>query len=226
VKPRLVLVGVAVVSMLSLTGCAHQGDTAATVGNRTVTKADVNLLSKFQCDLIKQAGTDPSQQAQVVPVDKVRTYIATALINNALDAQLTHRAKVRVAPNLYSSDLTQAETSAKSIPAKDRKEFIALALASIKSGYAIQILAGRTLAASGVSQPTQDQIVKAVTQLRDAFRKTVKIDVDPVYGLSKDGSTIVDASLSKAVSSFANSTVAAQPGQAFLGELAANQKCG
>ncbi|MFL6157655.1 MAG: hypothetical protein ACJ72D_16290 [Marmoricola sp.] len=228
--PRPVLLAAGVVMLLA-TGCSnvghvHTGDVAATVGDHTVTKSDVDLLAGYQCDLIDAAAKDPSQQAQVIPLAKVRAYIATALINNALDLQIARKAKVTVSPSLYRSDLTQALAASKQIPAKDRDRFNALALESIRSGYAIQILAGRKLAPTVGAQPSQDQVVQAVSELRNAYRKTVKVDVDPVYGISDDGSTVIDPSISRAVSSYAKSSVIAQPGQAFLTALAPNQKCG
>jgi hypothetical protein len=225
--PRLVLVPVAVVAALTMSGCAHSSNTAAEVGGTTITKADVDLLSNYQCDLINSAAKDPSQQVSPITMDKVRTYIATALINNALDDQLIKKTKVKVSPSLYKADLASAEASGKTVPARDRDRFNALALDSIRAGYGIQVLANSELEASGTTQPTEDQITAAVTALRNSFRKGVKIDVNPIYGLGADGATtVVDPSASKAVTSFAKDTVAASPSAAFLTSLAPGQTCG
>jgi hypothetical protein len=225
--PRPVLLAVVAVAALTMSGCAHSSDVAAKVGGTTVTKADVDLLSTYQCNLINSAAKDPSQQVSPVTMDKVRTYIATALINNALDDQLIKKVGVKVSPSLYKDDLTSAEASAKAVPAKDRDRFDALALDSIKAGYGIQVLANSELEQQGTTQPTEDQITAAVTALRNSFRKGVKIDVNPIYGLGADGATtVVDPSASKAVTSFAKDAVAASPSAAFLTSLAPGQTCG
>ena len=78
---------------------------------------------------------------------------------------------------------------------------------------------------SGPGGNSASGLLSAALRARQA--KKSDIDVDPVYGIGKDGQSVgVDSSLSVPVSDFAKASRATTPTADFLQALPKNQRCG
>jgi hypothetical protein len=226
---RLVLLAVTGTSVLALTGCSPSGNVAAQVGGHNVTTSDVDFLTRMQCDTLDRAAKDPSQAGttQMVAVSQVRTGILNTLVQAELNRQLAARDDLDYDKSTLRTVMDQFESVVAQAPAKDRDRFRDQVETVYRGQLQLYTLAQSQLESQGVASPTQDQADQAVSAIQDDFRKGVDIEVNPEYGADDAGvAGSVDPSLSHPVSSFAKSSVSAQPGAAWVSKLPADQRCG
>jgi hypothetical protein len=211
---RLVLLAVTGTSVLALTGCTPSGNVAAKVGDDKVTTSDVDFLTRMQCDTLDRAAKDPSQAgtSQMVAISQVRTGMVNTLVQAELNRQLAARDHLDYDKSTLRTVMDQFESVVSKAPAKDRDRFRDQVQDVYRGQLQVYTLAQSQLEGQGVAAPTQDQVDQAVTAIQDDFRKGVAGSVDP--------------SLSHAVSSFAKSSVSAQPDQTWVTKLPADQRCG
>ena len=226
---RLVLLAIAGTSVLALSGCTQSGNVAARVGDVTVTTSEVDFLTRMQCDTLDKQAQDPSQagSTQTVATSQVRTGMVNTLIQSELNRQLAAREHLSYDKSTLRSVMDQFESVVKGVPAKDRDRFRDLVEDVYRGQLQVYTLAQGRLGEAGITDPTQEQVDQAVTALQDDFRKGVDIDVNPEYGADDAGiAGSVDPSLSRAVSSFAKNSTAAQPQAGWVTKLPADQRCG
>ena len=228
---RLVLLVVAGVSALSLSGCAQTGNVAAQVGDRTVPTSDVDFLARMQCDSLNAAAKDPAQAAQggvqMVPTSQIRSSMVNTLVQAELDRQLAAKEHLSYDTTTLRNAMAQFQSILKSVPAADRDRFQSMVEGIYRGQLELYDLAQRQLADQGVSSPTQDQVNKAIAAIQDKYRKSVHVKVNPLYGADQSGTAgSTDPSLSRPVSSFAKQSTSAQPDSAWVGKLPADQRCG
>jgi hypothetical protein len=228
---RLVLLAVAGVCALSLSGCSRSagGDIAATVDGTDIPTSDVNFLARLQCTAINDAVKDPSQSANVQTVSRksIRASMVNALVQQQLNTELAHEQGVTYDRATYRQVMDQFEQTVKQAPSKDQAHFRDLVGGLYQGQLEVYAIAAAQLSAQGVAQPSQQQVEALVTKLQSDFRTKAKVTIDPVYGAGKSGiAGTTDTSLSKAVSSFAKASAASPEDPAWAGKLPANQKCG
>jgi hypothetical protein len=222
---RLVLLAVAGVSTLALSGCAQSGNVAARVGDTTVTMSDVDLLTDQQCDDLDRAAKDPAQagQTQAVPKATLRAFILNALVDAEVNRQAAASEHLTYDKAALSSAMQRYESSIVKAPAGDRDRYRDLLE---------RVLRGRLQAYDRVrdqlgSQSDNTAVDQAITDFETDMRKTVDVKVNPQLGADADGvAGAVDPSLSRAVSSFAKQSTSAQPDAAWVGKLPDAQRCG
>lgn len=227
---RLVLLAVAGVSVLSLaTGCAPAGDVAVKVGDASVAKSDVEFLTRLQCDGIAKAAQDPAQggQAQKYPLQLVRGSMVTLLAETEVDKQLVARDNIAADPSLIKTQMSQYDGMFALAPKADQRRYRQMFEAYFTARYQLLQLAVKELAKQGVVQPVEQQVQATAIDLRDKYFKSIKVEVDPAYGVKSDLSgALADSSLSIPRSVFAKQSVAEQPDQGFVDALPAKQRCG
>ncbi|MCW2756039.1 MAG: hypothetical protein JWQ32_3450 [Marmoricola sp.] len=226
---RLVLLAVASSSVLTLSGCAQSGSSAAQVGGDTVSTSDVSFLTRMQCDALDRAAKDPAQasQVQALPTRLVQADMVNALVQAQLNHQLALKLGTAYDRATYRSVMDQFEPVVLKAPAADQARFRDLVGSFYRGQLQVYAIATRLLAAQGLTQPTQNQLQSAVGSLQDAMRKKTSVKINPVYGPDKNGAAgAVDPSLSVAVSSFAKQSSAATPPASYIASLPSNQKCG
>jgi hypothetical protein len=233
--PRLVLLAVTGVSLFAFAGCSPVGDAAIKVGGTTYTTKDVDLFTDFQCDYLAKAAAAPdtSGQVQQVSREQARAQIAGYLVATVLDAKVADQAGAK-------ADESQVKTTIDSlVPVIDevtkntdeRKRLTSLVTSYLESQLALQSAIIAKIGEATLQQLGQEQGTAALQQAaaaaRAAIAKKTDIDVDPVYGVGKDGQSAgEDSSLSVPVSTFAKSTRATTASADFLDALPKNQRCG
>ncbi|MCW2854399.1 MAG: hypothetical protein JWR52_14 [Marmoricola sp.] len=226
---RLVLLAVASASILTLSGCAQSGTSAAQVGSDTVSTSDVSFLTRMQCDALDRAAKDPASasQVQTEPTRLVQADMVNALVQAQLNHQLALKLGTDYDRTTYRSVMDQFEPVVLKAPAADQARFRNLVGSFYRGQLQVYAIATKLLAAQGLTQPTQTQLQSAVGSLQDAMRKKTPVKINPVYGPDKNGAAgAVDPSLSVAVSSFAKQSSAATPPASYVASLPGNQKCG
>jgi len=228
---RLVLLAVAGVSVLSLSGCAQTGNVAARVGDRTVPTSDVDFLARMQCDSLDKAANDPAQAAQggvqMVPTSQVRTSMVNTLVQAELDRQLAAKEHLSYDTTTLRNAMAQFQSVLSSVPAADRDRFRGMVEDIYRGQLQLYTLAQRQLADQGVTKPTQDQVNQAIASIQEKYRKSVDVKVNPLYGADDSGMAgSVDPSLSRPVSSFAKQSTSSRPDARWVGQLPADQRCG
>jgi hypothetical protein len=224
---RLVVIALAGVTAFSLSGCDESGNHAAKVGDHVISTSDVDFLSRMQCVSLDAAKKDPNQASQVQTVSKrqLRASSLNLLIQSTIDAQIAKKNDVDYDRATYRQVMDQFEPSVQAVPAKDRERFRDLVGALYRGQLQVYALVQRKLGGVGV-QPTDQQIQDAITAEETEYRKSVKIDVNPVYGAENGTAGVVDPSLSRAVSGYAKKAADPQADPEFVSSLPARMRCG
>lgn len=224
---RLALLVGATASAIVLTGCAPTGDTAIKVGGTTYTDKDVNLLTSFECSIAR----DPAAQVTPLSREAARAFMASVLVQAALDKRISDKAHVNPTSGDVAPTMKQLDPYIdKAAQGKDRARLRDLIESSVIGQLAVGSLVQNQLGQS-LGQLDQSQAAQVVSdgikQVRANEAKSTKITVDPVFGLSSNGLSpdASDPSLSTALSTFAKAAAAQQPEQSWLDALPAKQKC-
>jgi len=227
---RLILLAVAGVAALALSGCTQSGNVAARVGDDTVPTSDVDFLTEMQCATLDKAAQDPSQAqagVQQIPTSRIRESMVNLLVQSELNQQLATEKNLSYDKTTLRNAMVQFESVLALAPEEDRSRFRDLIEDVYRGQLQVYELAQENLAAEGNLSPSQDEVDQAVTKVQDDFRKGTDIDVNPAYGPDDSGNAgAVDPSLSVAVSSFAKQSRSAQPDSAWVSKLPADQRCG
>ncbi len=226
---RLVLLAVAGVATLSLSGCSESGGNAAEVGDDVVSTSDVSFLTRMQCDALDSAAKDPAQAAQVQTTSTrlVRAQMVNALVQSTLNAQLADKEGADYDRATYRQVMDQFEPAVQAAPAEDQDRFRDLVGQFYQGQLEIFALAQRELSGQGVQEPTDAQMEATVGALQDQYRKSVTVKINPVYGPDASGvAGVTDPSLSVPVSSFAKQASSSSPAPEFVATLPANLRCG
>jgi peptidyl-prolyl cis-trans isomerase SurA len=225
---RLVLLAVAGTSVLALTGCTQSPTVAARVGDETVSTSDVDFLTRMQCDTLDRAAADPQQaqagNVQTVPKAQVRTGMVNTLVQTAINRQLAAKQHLGYDRTTLREVMDQFEQVVQTVPAKDRDRFRTMVEDVYRGQLQVYTLAQDELAKLANTQPTQAEVDNAVTAIQERYRKTIDVEVNPVYGAGASG--VSDPSLSVAVSPFAKQAGSARPDATWVTSLPPNQRCG
>lgn len=227
---RLVLLAVAGVTMLSLTGCSAQsGNRAAEVGGEVVARSDVDLMVRVQCDSLDKAAESPGQagQVQTTSLRQVRADMLNVLVQSEIDKQLAAEEKADYDKATFQQAMSQLETIVEQAAKKDRERFRELVGGFYKGQLQVLDLATKKLVGEGVAKPSQDEIQNAVAGIEADFRKSIEIEINPVYGANEDDvAGKVDPSLSRAVSQYAKQASSESPPASWVSGLPERQRCG
>lgn len=228
-KRLVLLTAAAILGASSLAGCAQAGSHAAQVGDKVVSTSDVDFLTRMQCDALNSAAKNPSQsgQVQTTPTRQIRAQMVNALVQSVVNEQLAAPRGGVYDRATYRQVMDQFEPAVQSAPAPDRNRFRKLVGDFYKGQLEVYAIAQQELAAQGINQPTDAQLQQVIGVLQNAYRKSVTVKINPVYGPdANDVAGAVDPSLSIAVSSYAKQAASGQPSAAFVAGLPSNLRCG
>ena len=231
--PRLVVLAVTGVSLLSFTACSPVGGAAVQVDGTTYTHADVDLFTKFECSYLAAASADPSTGSQVQQISKAQaqSLMASILVTSALDAKVAKHAHVTADDAQVASTMTTLTGPiAKVASGADRTRLTALILTSLRAQIAVQTAIIKQIGEATQQQMGQQQgsqvLQDTIQSVRTTAAKTADIRVDPAYGLSANGLRAdSDPSLSVPVSAFAKDSTQTTAPATWLSGLPANQRC-
>ncbi len=227
---RLVVLAVAGVAVLGLSGCSEvTGGRAAKVGDTTISTSDVDFLTRMQCDSLDKAAKDPAQagQVQTVPTRQVRADMVNALVTSEVAAQLAAEKGTDYDKATYRQVMEQFEPVVQEVPKADQDRFRDLVGGFYRGQLQMYALAQEQLAKAGITNPSQEVVSDAVTGIEQDFRKDLDISVNPVFGPDAAGNAgAEDASLSRPVSAFAKQAASAKPSAEWVSGLPAGQRCG
>lgn len=230
--PRLVLLAVAAASLLAVTGCAPTGDIAVKVGDISYTHEDVDVLVNFQCAAsAAQAanGGDPQGGATKVSRAQVRSEWAGRLYDAAVYAEIGAKADVQPDLAKIKTDLAGLQAAVdQTVPQGDRKRVVDLITETYTTASMFEAAFLKIHGADALSTMDQQALTAAAQELKATVTNGDDIDLDPVYGLSKDGLTANanDASLSLPVSTFAKDAAAKESSAEWIAGLPTKQVCG
>jgi hypothetical protein len=208
--------------VLLLSGCDQSPQTAAHVGSQTITTDDVHLLAQALCKEQESAGSAGTAR----PVSAANNAALGSLIQSALDEQYAAKHDLDYDRLSMADQLDQLKPLINSLPSGDRTRTRELIEQLFKGQLQLFGEAVSKLQASGV-QPTQQLVQQAAQATEAEYAKTVDIKVNPRYDAPGPGHEGDGAhSLSRAVSSDAKASSAAQPDASWVAGLPATQRCG
>lgn len=225
---RIAALAIVAPLVLGLSGCTGglDADVAATVGDTTISRADVDLLSKVICKdrvaAVKQGGASAAAYAQVeanavnVLVETERTARFAEELGAPFDEAELRTRMASIAPLLKGLDEDDADDVRRMV----REIQI--------SDLQLQAIGAQVLQQQGAENPDGQAQANAGYNLRkQQFDDQVQVEVAPDYAPNQAGEAGKgNESLSTPVSSFAKQGVLAQPEPAWAAGLPADQKCG
>lgn len=218
------LAGLAVVSMVVLSGCGSTPDlnpgVAARVGDDTVSVQHVADVAAGYC-----AAAEPQLQGQVLPNHYLNSQVAGSIALRSAADQMMAEHDVTI-----DDSYTKAEASARkdqSLAALDDSAREALIEVQGAQTYvsAAEISVGR---AELGGSPSDDDAKAAGEKVFLAWLDDHDVKIDPKYGVAivKGQAVIDDTSLSYALSDTATKADASTPDTAYAGALPDSQRCG
>jgi hypothetical protein len=223
--PLVVLAAIG--AALTLGGCGSlPAGAAAVVDGTTITRSDVDELAKAQCVGIREAAKTGQSQNQATPNKQLVQQALTLLMDIDLSLKYAKSVDVSPRPTQVAATYAQIDPLIKALPAKYRP-FMEETFHRWAEGRDVLTQIGQRATGQADSQANSEALLNAGYQQREPWLKKVEIDTDPRYGPAGVGwPGGSDPSVSKAVSKFAKDADKAQPTQAFVSALPANQKCG
>lgn len=221
-RPRRLVPVVLAAVVLLLSGCDQSPQTAARVGNQTISTDDVHLLARALCKEQEAAGS----AAQPRPLSAANDAALGTLISSALDAQYAAEHHLDYDRLSMADQLGRLQSLIDSLPAGDRARTKELIEQLFKGQLQLFKQAVDKLQAGGV-QPTQQLVQQAAQATEAEYAKSVDIDVNPRFSAPGPGHQGDGAhSLSRAVSREAKAAQSEAPDASWVAGLPATQRCG
>jgi hypothetical protein len=219
------LLPVAALSLVVLSGCAHNPQVAATVAGHDISTHDVDVLTHALC--LEQQG---SGQSQPTTIAALQASALSALISTKVDEDYAAKNDLSDNPPTLASSLKQLDGLIAKVPSKDRKLASSLITELIRGQLQVQEVVIAKLQQSG-QKLTQTLVTQGIQQLEQQHASTLTTTVNPRYdtGTTKDAD---GASVSKAVSTSATSALSVLRGNssktdtAYVASLPSSQRCG
>ncbi len=224
---RAPLTALAAVAALTLGGCGTlPPGTAAVVDGTTISRSDVTELAEAQCAGLKQAAKTGQSQTQEAPRKQLLQQALSLLMDIELSLKYGESEDVSPRAQQVATTYSQIDPLIKTLPEKYR-DFMSDVFHRWAAGRDVLTQVGQQATGEQDTPANTEALLNAGYQKREPWLKKVTIDTDPRYGPAADvawpgGS---DPSVSKAVSKYAKDAGKAQPTQAFVSALPANQKC-
>lgn len=221
---RTAAVAVAAIGMLALSGCGLRPGVAAEVGDRTITKEQVEDVASALCAANLTPG--PGGQAPQLPSSGARAGALQVLLDAELARQFGEAEGVEADQAQVAAALAQNEPGIAALP-EDRQDAFRDALRAYTEGQLMLIEAGRrSLRSGGTTEVTDDDAFAEGRRLQLAYVEGLDIEVDPRFGEFDEGQLVPGSpSLSVAQSEFAVAAGSGQPDQSFVAQLPTTQLC-
>lgn len=221
---RTVAVAVAAVGMIALSGCELQPGVAAEVGDRTISKEQVEDVAAALCAANLTPG--PGGQAPQLPSSGARAGALQVLLDAELARQFGESEGVGADQGQVAAALAQNEPGIAALP-QDRQDAFRDALRVFTEGQLMLIEVGRTsLFATGTTEFSDDDALAEGRRLQADYVADLDVEVDPRFGAFAEGQLVPGTpSLSVAQSEFALAAGAGNPDPAYVSQLPSSQLC-
>ena len=215
----------AALSLVVLSGCAHNPQVAATVAGHDISTHDVDVLTKALC-LEQQS----SSQGQPTSYSALQASALSALISTKVDEDYAAKNDLSDNPPSLAASLKQLDGLIQRVPSDDRDQARDLITGLIRGQLQLQDVVVAQLQQSG-QKPTQQLVTQGIQQLERQHATTLSTTVNPRY----DTGTTADAdgaSVSRTVSASAKSALSVLRGNstktsnAYVASLPTSQRCG
>lgn len=218
------LAAVGAVSALLLTGCAGVNPgVAADVDGTRISMSTVDETSTDFCTAIKPqlgTGTNPN----LVSMGQLRGYVVRQLIIRAVSDRVAEDYGVSAGSD-YRTALRSAEIQASTLAEDKRPAFAELQTSGLYANDILSQAAKADLAASGSTDPSDEEISAATNALVEQYLTDLDIVVDPRFGVAGDLSA-ADTGISFAVSDLAKlGAKAAEDDASYANALPRSLRC-
>jgi hypothetical protein len=219
---RVKLAALAAGATTVLAGCGIHPGAAAVVESQNISHGQVDDVALAVCSANLAAAQMSNQPPPTIATRESREVALGILIDTEISQQFGEHEGIQPNPSEVSEAVAQNEAGLDMLP-QDRREVFRTTLREYAAGQLILIEAGRS--ELGADAPEEEAIERGVA-LRNAFADTLDVEVDPRYGRFEDGRLQRGgAALSVPASRTAQAGDQDRPGDAFVGQLPASQKC-
>ncbi len=207
-------------ALLVLSGCAglHPG-VAATVGEESIRRSQVDDVTRISCDLGVGQGAQPRSA--------VSRDIVNAMVTTRVDTQYAESVGASYDKAQLQTRVQQLKDSLTKLPEEDRDLYVQVVSDYLRSQLMLADVGARALKDKGTAKPGGDEAVNEGSKLSAAWaKKHLDVQIDPRYNPGTSGKAGGgDGSISRPVSPYAKSSAgAAKP--AFVSALPAELRCG
>jgi hypothetical protein len=197
---------------------------AATVGDETISAAQVNAATEHMCTAL---GEQFTSTGTVVPLGNIRQGVVQLLTLHSQTEQIADEYGVTATAN-YERDVAERTRTAAGFPADVREDYVKVMSTQAFATDVLDAVGRAKLEADGVSEPTVEQVTQAGADVFAVWPDVNGIEVDPKYGVElADGQlAVADTNLSFALSDGSVAGLAAEPDPAYVSSLPSSQRCG
>lgn len=219
-KTRIAALLAGGVALLTLSGCGLHPGVAAQVGDQSISRDQVNAISRIQCDLAagQQSGSQP--RAKMVQAS------VNILIESAIDNQYGTSVGATYDRATLQAQITQFKTGIAKLSQKDQDAILKAFTDYARGRLIITGVGEQKLKEQGTAKPGTDESVNEGSRLAGTWSKKLDIEIDPRYNPGKSRQAGGgDGSISRPVSAYATSA-AGTAKQAFVASLPTDLRCG
>ncbi|MEP6816433.1 MAG: hypothetical protein ABI873_12865 [Marmoricola sp.] len=209
------------VALLTLTGCGalHPG-VAVQIGDTSISRDQVDALSRIQCDLSKGRPSGSQPRARMVQAT------VNILIETAIDNMYGASVGATYDRSALQTQVQQFKTGVAKLPPKDRDAITAAFTDYARGRLVIESAGQRKLKAQGQQNPGTDEAINEGSRLAGRWAKKLDIQVDPRYNPGKSNQAGGgDGSISRPVSRYSKAS-AGTGSPAFVASLPTGLRCG
>ncbi len=207
-------------ALLVLSGCAGlQPGAAATIGDETIPRSEVDDVTRISCDLGVGQGAQPRSAVSRDIVNAIVTTRTDTLYAESVGASYD-KAQLQTRVQQLKDSLTKLSDS-------DRDLYVQVVGDYLRSQLMITDVGTKALKDKGTAKPGNDEALNEGSKLSAAWgKKHLDVQIDPRYNPGTSGKAGGgDGSVSRPVSPYARAAAgAAKP--TFVSALPADLRCG
>lgn len=209
---------------LALSSCGLHPGAAAVVGDTTITGSEVDDAAAALCSANISGAESRGEPKPDLAARGARQAALQLLVDSELSHQFGEAEGAEPDRAQVSSALAQNAPTIDLLPEENKDDFRDI-LRTYAEGQLMLIAVGRE--SLGNEAATDDEAISEGTRLRNAWAKSVDVEVDPRYGIYEKGTlTPASGSLSFPASARAAAGANADPSASWVAGLPTSQKCG
>jgi len=212
----------AVAAATVLSGCGTHPGAAAVVGDATITTDQVDAAALTLCSANRSGG----QATGELSSRAARQAAVQFLIDSELSHQFGEDRGVEADQGEVSATVAENAAGIEALPENQREDFRELLVGFRESELILTEIGRASLQEQGNDQPAPEEASSEGARLRMEWAASVDVEVDPRFGTYAEGALApTSGSLSLPVSDSAKAGSAADPGESWVADLPASQKC-
>jgi len=212
----------AVAAATVLSGCGTHPGAAAVVGDATITTDQVDAAALTLCSANRSGG----QATGELSSRAARQAAVQFLIDSELSHQFGEDRGVEADQGEVSATVAENAAGIEALPEDQREDFRELLVGFRESELILTEIGQASLQEQGNDQPAPEEASSEGARLRMEWAASVDVEVDPRFGTyAEDALAPTSGSLSVPVSDSAKAGSSADPGESWVADLPASQKC-